>query len=46
MLTIDRLDFNDKIILDVCKTQDMILLTNDSDFADADVDILSANPKI
>lgn len=46
MLIVDRLDFNDKIILDVCKARNMILLTNDADFKDTDIDILSANPKI
>ena len=46
MLSLDTLDFNDKIILDVCKTHNMILLTNDADFANADIDILSANQKI
>ena len=45
MLTIDRLDFNDKIILDVCKAHNMILLTHDADFKDTDIDILSANQK-
>ena len=46
MLSLDTLDFNDKIILDVCKTHNMVLLTNDADFANADIDILSANQKI
>lgn len=45
ILTIDNLDFNDKIILDVCKAHNMILLTHDADFKDADIDILSDNQK-
>lgn len=45
MLVIDRLDFNDKIIFDVCKAHNMILLTHDADFKDTDIDILSANQK-
>lgn len=45
-LTVDALDFTDKIICDVCRTHNMILLTNDADFTNADVDILSANPKL
>jgi len=45
MLIVDKLDFNDKIIFDVCKAHNMILLTHDADFKDTDIDILSANQK-
>lgn len=46
LLVVDTLDFNDKIILDVCRAHNMVLLTNDADFSKSDVDILSANPKL
>ncbi len=46
MLVIDDLDFNDKIIEDICRTQDMVLLTHDADFSNSDIDILSANYKL
>lgn len=46
MLAVDNLDFNDKIIVDVCKEYNMVLLTNDADFAAADIDILSANKNL
>ena len=42
-LTIDSLDFNDKIIVDICKSNGFVLLTHDKDFANEDVDIISAN---
>ncbi len=46
LLVVDSLDFNDKIITDVCKSQNMILLTHDADFKDVDIDILSANSRL
>lgn len=46
LLVVDILDFNDKIILDVCKANNMVLLTNDADFSKSDIDILSANSKL
>lgn len=45
-LQVDTLDFNDKIIADICKKNDMVLLTHDADFITADIDILSANTKL
>lgn len=46
MLFVDSLDFNDKLIASVCKKYDMILLTDDSDYKNSDIDILSANSKL
>lgn len=43
MCTSDDLDISDKAIVEICKNNDFILLTNDSDFKDSDVDILSCN---
>ncbi|HAH62817.1 MAG TPA: twitching motility protein PilT [Treponema sp.] len=46
MLLVDSLDFGDKIITLQCKEKQYILLTNDNDFLQSDIDILSANSKI
>ncbi|MBM3421686.1 MAG: type II toxin-antitoxin system VapC family toxin [Chlorobi bacterium] len=41
-----QLDFNDTLLVDLCKQLDMKLLTNDSDFQTGGIDILTANPKL
>jgi predicted nucleic acid-binding protein len=46
LLTVDSLDFNDKIITEICKTNSCLLITNDADYKDADIDILSINNKL
>lgn len=43
-LHIDSLDFSDKGIAAICKEHDFVLLTNDKDFADSDLEILTSNP--
>jgi predicted nucleic acid-binding protein len=45
-LVVDAIDFNDKGIIMTCKENNFVLLTNDSDFKAADIDILSSNPAI
>lgn len=45
-LNFDGLDINDKAIISICKENGFVLLTHDSDFCDADIDILSANRKL
>lgn len=45
LLSVSKLDFNDKIIELLCKKKGMILLTHDHDFSASDVDILSSNKK-
>ena len=45
-LTIDTLDFLDKGILKTCQDNNFVLLTNDKDFKNADIDILTGNPHI
>ena len=42
-LMVNSLDFNDKIIVNLCKSNDFILLTHDKDFVNEDVDVMSAN---
>jgi len=45
-LKVDSLDFLDKGILKTCQDNGFILLTNDKDFKNADIDILTCNPII
>lgn len=45
-LKIDDLDFVDKATVALCKENSFILLTNDQDFKNVDLDILTGNPKI
>lgn len=42
-LFVNSLDFNDKIILDICKSNNLILLTHDKDYVETDIDVISAN---
>lgn len=46
MLVVDDLDFNDKGIQKLCEEKSMALLTNDVDFKNSGIDILTSNPKI
>lgn len=41
-LTVDSLDFGDKPILEICKENNLVLFTNDSDFNGFDIEILTA----
>jgi predicted nucleic acid-binding protein len=45
-LNVDSLDFSDKAILTVCKENDFVLLTNDSDFKGCSVDILTSHNRL
>ena len=45
-LEVDELDFVDKVIVTLCKEHTFVLLTNDKDFKNADLDILTGNPLI
>ncbi|MDR1829702.1 MAG: DUF5615 family PIN-like protein [Candidatus Fibromonas sp.] len=46
MLKADSLDFNDKIIFEICKSNNFILVTHDADFSNSNIDILSCNQKL
>jgi len=46
LLHIDNLDFSDKAIVEICKEQGFVLLTNDKDFAKSDLEILSSHPAL
>jgi hypothetical protein len=43
LLVVNRLDFVDKLLVLLCEEGDYVLLTNDGDFADSEIDILSNN---
>ena len=43
MFIVDSLDFTDKAIERVCSENSFVLLTNDKDFKDSTIDILSCN---
>ncbi len=40
------LDINDQVLIELCNQTGSVLLTNDSDFKHAAVDIVSGNPKL
>ena len=39
-------DFNDHVITELCKSNELTLITNDSDFKNQTIPVLSANPKL
>jgi predicted nucleic acid-binding protein len=45
-LQTDSLDFSDKGIISICNDNDFVLLTNDKDFSNSNLDILTVNPAI
>jgi len=45
-LTVETLDFVDKAILNICLENDYVLCTNDRDYKDSNIDILTSNPVI
>lgn len=42
----NRPDFNDQILVEICKSHDFMLVTDDADFKDCDCTILTANRKL
>lgn len=41
-----RVDFNDALLIDICKKQNMKLMTNDADFQHAGIEVLTTNPRL
>ena len=41
--TVDSLDYNDKLIAETCRKNDFVLVTDDADYMDTEIDVLSAN---
>lgn len=46
LLDMPGLDFVDRIIVETCKKKNLVLLTDDADFRDIDIPILSLNPNM
>jgi predicted nucleic acid-binding protein len=46
LLVVDELDFVDKSTVKICKENSLVLLTNDKDFKNTDLEILTGNPNI
>jgi predicted nucleic acid-binding protein len=45
-LLVDQIDFVDKAIVSICSENNLVLLTNDRDFKNSGLDILTGNPHI
>ncbi len=45
-LEVDELDFVDKATVSICSENNFVLLTNDKDFKNSELDILTGNPSI
>ena len=41
-----QIDFNDALLVDICKKQDFKLMTNDADFQCGGIEFLTTNPKL
>ena len=39
-------DFNDALLVDICKKRSLKLMTNDGDFQDGGIEVLTTNPKL
>jgi predicted nucleic acid-binding protein len=46
LLDMPGLDFVDRIIVQTCKKRNLVLLTDDADFREIDIPILSLNPNM
>lgn len=46
LLVVNELDFVDKGTVKLCQENSLILFTNDKDFKDSDLDILTGNPSL
>lgn len=46
MCSVDELDFSDKAIIKICGDNQFILLTNDTDFKNSNIDIISCHKKM
>ncbi len=41
-----KVDFNDAILIDICKQKSLKLMTNDGDFQNCGIEILTTNPRL
>ena len=45
-ISLDKTDFNDALLVGVCQEHNCIFVTNDADFANSPIDIISANNRL
>ncbi len=41
-----NVDFNDALLVDICKKRNLKLMTNDGDFQDGGIEVLTTNPRL
>ena len=41
-----NVDFNDAILIDICKKRNLKLMTNDGDFQNGGIKVLTTNPRL
>ncbi len=41
-----KVDFNDALLIDICKKRELKLMTNDGDFVDGGIEVLTTNPRL
>lgn len=41
-----NVDFNDALLIDICKKRNLKLMTNDGDFQGGDIELLTTNPRL
>jgi len=41
-----NVDFNDALLVDICKKKNIKLMTNDGDFQDGGIEVLTTNPRL
>ena len=46
MCKVDEFDFSDKAIIKICEDNNLILLTNDTDYKNSSIDIISCHKKM
>ncbi|MFA7084087.1 MAG: type II toxin-antitoxin system VapC family toxin [Arcobacteraceae bacterium] len=46
LLSVDELDFSDKVIVQICSENNCILITNDKDFKNSNIPIISCNKNL
>lgn len=44
--TSGKVDFNDALLVDICKKRNLKLMTNDSDFQQGGIEVLTTNPRL
>jgi predicted nucleic acid-binding protein len=45
-LSSGKVDFNDALLVDICKKRNLKLMTNDSDFQEGGIEVLTTNLRL